>query len=155
LTAPVLLAVNKWTFKPAMLDSESVDSTIIVNIVYNPGDYRLGGVATPVLGKELHVLSTDPMGFLPSKISNCSWAAYPLNSVVQGSVILDARINPTGRVTHISPVWKVEALTRTSLHTAKSWTFEPAMLKGTPIAVDAVIGYVFRPPNIASPVAKP
>lgn len=155
LTAPVLLAVHNWTFKPAMLRGKAVDSTMIVNIAYNPSDYRVGGTNNPALGKELRVLAPDAGGFLPPKLLGASWAAYPLNSVVQGSVILDARISPIGHVIHVVSVWNVQALTSPSLDAAKNWTFEPAMLNGASIAANAVIAYVFRPPNISNPVANP
>lgn len=152
LTAPVLLSVQNWTFKPALLDGKAVDSTIVVSVVFNPSDYRLTGAATPPLGKELKTLSPDANGFLPPKTNATSWAEYPLDSVAQGGVILNARIRRTGRVMHLRPVWG-PFLTETSMDAAKRWTFEPATFNGTPIAADVVVGYVFRPPNIAAPVA--
>lgn len=155
LTAPVLTAVNNWTFKPATLRGKAVDSTIIVNIAYNPSDYRLGGTNNPALGKELTVLPPDAEGFLPPRVLTASWAAYPLDSVAQGSVMLDARVTPEGRVTRVIPVWEAQALTAASIDAAKSWTFEPASLNGEHIVANTVIGYVFRLPNVASPFAKP
>src|SRR5271170_5231830 len=47
LTAPVLLAVNGWTFKPALLNGNGVDSTIVVSIVFNPFYYQLGSADPP------------------------------------------------------------------------------------------------------------
>ena len=155
LTAPVLLAINTWTFKPTTLDGKGVDSTVVVSIVFNPSDYRLGGAATPILGKELRVLPPDAVGFLPPKIIAAAWAGYPLNSVAQGAVILDARVSATGQVTHVTPIWKIQSLTGPSIRAAKNWTFNPATFKGAPVAANSVVGYVFRLPNIAHPVASP
>jgi len=155
LTAPLLLAIEKWTFKPAVLRGKAVDSTIVVNILYNPSDYRLGGAKAPVLGKELRVLAPDAAGFVPPKIVAAAWAEYPLNSVAQGSVILDARIGPRGHVSQITPVWKNQSLTATSVNAAKAWSFHPATVDGEAIAANTVVGYVFRLPNIANPVAQP
>jgi Gram-negative bacterial TonB protein C-terminal len=152
LTSPVLLAIPKWTFKPATLDGRAVDSTIVVSIAFNPADYRLGGTDTPVLGKELKVLSPDAEGFLPPKIVAGWWAVYPINNVSQGGVVLDAHVSHTGRVTRVTPIW-APFLKKTSEEAAKKWTYEPAQYKGEPIAASTVIGYVFRPPNIAVPVA--
>jgi outer membrane biosynthesis protein TonB len=154
LTAPVLLSIQKWTFKPATLDGKEVDSTIVASIAFNPADYRLAGTDTPVLGKELKVLSRDADGFLPPHLATASWALYPLNSVERGSVILDARVGRDGGVRHVTPVWS-PYLKTTSVEAAKKWTFEPATFDGMPTDADVIIGYVFRLPNIASPVARP
>src|SRR5437588_263094 len=51
LTTTVLMTIETWTFKPATLEGKGVDSTVVVSIVFNPSDYRLGGAAIPVLGK--------------------------------------------------------------------------------------------------------
>ncbi len=155
LTAPLLLAIEKWTFKPAVLQGKAVDSTIVVNILYNPSDYRLGSAKAPILGKELKVLTPGAAGFVPPKIIAAAWAEYPLNSVAQGSVILNARISPRGRVTQITPVWENQSLTTTSVDAAKAWSFQPATLDGEAVAANTVVGYVFRLPNTASPLARP
>jgi hypothetical protein len=151
LTAPVLLAIPKWTFKPATLDGKGVDSAIIVSVAFNPSDYRLAGAAAPALGKELQILSPDANGFLPPTIAAASWAEYPINSVAQGAVILDVRVNRRGEVRQITPAWG-PFLTKTSTEAAKRWTFQPAKFSGAPLSADTVIGYVYRPPNIAAPV---
>jgi hypothetical protein len=148
LTSPVLLAIQTWTFKPATLDGKGVDSTIIVNIVFNPKDYRLGGTAAPVLGKELEVPSRDASGFLPPKIMAASWAEYPLESVEQGAVILDASVSPTGQVTQVIPIWRSQSLTDASIDAAKTWTFRPAKFGGAPTVANTVVGYVFRLSNL-------
>jgi hypothetical protein len=155
LTAPVLLAIDTWTFKPAMLDGTRVNSTIIVTIVFNPGDYRLGGATTPVVGTELRALSPDAIGFLPPQVISAPWAEYPLNGVAQGAVILDCHVSPAGRVTQLAAVSSVPSLTAPSLRAARNWTFKSATLTGTPTAANAVVGYVFRPSNIATPIAEP
>jgi Gram-negative bacterial TonB protein C-terminal len=152
LTSPVLVSVQKWTFKPAMLDGIGVDSTITVSIVFNPSDYRLTGAETPALGKEVMVISPDTNRFLPPKTKTASWANYPLNSVAQGAVILEARVNRSGHVTHLAPVW-APFLAKTSTEAAEKWDFESAAFDGRAIDANAVIGYVYRPPNIAIPVA--
>lgn len=155
LTAPVLLAVNGWTFKPAMLSGNGVDSTIFVSIVFNPFYYQLGSADPPDLGQALEQVQPDANGFLPAKIATASWAQYPANSVAQGAVILDVRVGPTGRVTHTVLVNRIPSLTTTSMNAAKKWTFNPAMLHGAHIAANTVVGYVFRLPSTSGPVAQP
>jgi len=152
LTSPVLLAVPKWTFKPATFDGKGIDSTIVVSIAFNPSNYRLTGTDTPALGKELDVLSPDANGFLPPKTTGASWAEYPINSVSEGAVVLDVHVNHEGRVGRVTPVWS-PFLRKTSTEAAEKWTFDPATLDGRPVGADVVIGYVYRPPNIAVPVA--
>ena len=154
LTAHVAASIDTWHFKPATLDGKAVDSTIVVSVVFNPGDYRLGGAATPVLGKELKVLSPDAIGFLPPRIVAASWAEYPLNSVGQGAVILDALVSSTGHVTQIGPILKIPSLTTASINAAKNWSFKPATFNGTPVTASTVVGYVFRLPNIAIPLTQ-
>jgi len=152
LTSPVLLAIPKWTFKPATLDGKGIDSTIVVSIAFNPSNYRLTGSEAPALGKELEVLSPDANGFLPPKTTGASWAEYPINSVAQGAVVLDVHVNHDGRVKRMTTVWG-PFLAKTSTEAAKRWAFEPATLNGMPVGADVVVGYVYRPPNIAVPVA--
>jgi Gram-negative bacterial TonB protein C-terminal len=152
LTSPVLLSVQKWTFKPATLDGIGVDSTITVSVVFNPSDYRLTGTEAPALGKEVMILSPDANRFLPPKTTTASWANYPVNSVAQGAVILDARLSRAGHVEHVMSVWG-PFLVRASSEAAGKWIFVPATFDGRPIDADTVIGYVYRPPNIAVPVA--
>jgi len=151
LTSPVLLAIQDWTFKPAMLDNKGVDSTIVISLVFNPKDYLVGGTAAPVLGKELRVLSPDAAGFLPPKTISAPWAVYPADSVMQGAVILDVRVGPRGKVTDVTSVWKIQPLTDTAIDAAKNWTFSPATFHGTPVAANEVVGYVFRVTNLAKP----
>jgi outer membrane biosynthesis protein TonB len=151
LTSPVLLAIPKWTFKPATLDGKEVDSTLVVSVVFNPSDYRLTGSAVPALGKETEEVSPDASGFLPPNTIASSWADYPINSVAQGAVILNAHVNRQGHVVRITSAWG-PFLTKTSTEAAKRWNFEPAKLDGTPVGADVAIGYVYRPPNIAVPV---
>jgi Gram-negative bacterial TonB protein C-terminal len=152
LTAPVLLAIPKWTFKPARLEGKGIGSTIVVSVVFNPSDYRLTGAANPALGKELKTLSPDAHGFLPPKTTASSWAEYPINSVAQGAVVLNVRLSREGRVRNVTPVWG-PFLVKTSTEAARGWTFEPATLDRMPVDAHVVIGYVYRPPNIAVPVA--
>jgi hypothetical protein len=155
LTVHVAASIDTWRFKPATLDGKAVDSTMVVSVVFNPGDYRLGGVATPVLGRELKVLSPDAIGFLPPRIIAASWAGYPLNSVAQGAVILDDRISSIGHVTQVVPILRIPSLTTPSINAAKNWTFKPATFNGSSVSASTVVGYVFRPPNIAIPLAHP
>jgi hypothetical protein len=152
LTSPVLLSVQKWTFHPAMLDGAGVDSTITVSIVFNPSDFRLAGAETPALGKEVMILSPDANRFLPPKTTTASWANYLVNSVAQGAVVLEARVARSGHIAHVTPVW-APFLAKTSIEAAEKWAFEPARFDDRPIDANAVIGYVYRPPNIAVPVA--
>ncbi|MGC2418053.1 MAG: energy transducer TonB [Candidatus Acidiferrales bacterium] len=152
LTSPVLLSIQKWTFRPATLDGAGVDSTITVSVVFNPSDFRLAGTENPALGKEVMVLPQDANGFLPPKTTTASWANYPLNSVAQGAVVLEAHVSRSGQVTHVIPVW-APFLAKTSIEAVEKWTFQPATFDGRSINANAVIGYVYRPPNIAVPVA--
>jgi Gram-negative bacterial TonB protein C-terminal len=152
LTSPVLLSAQKWTFHPATLDGAGVDSTITVSIVFNPSDYRLTGTEAPALGKEVMVLSPDANRFLPPKTKTVSWANYPVNSAAQGTVILEARVGRSGRVAHVTPVW-APFLAKTSTEAAEKWSFEAAAFDGRTVEANAVIGYVYRPPNIAAPTA--
>jgi len=151
LTSPILLAIPKWTFKPATLDGKGVDSTILVSVVFNPSDYRLTGSDTPALGKRMEAVPQDASGFLPPKTVSSSWAEYPIDSVAQGAVVLNVRVNREGRVTRVTAPWG-PFLTKTSIQAVRRWTFEPAKLNGDPIGADVAIAYVYRPPNIAVPV---
>ena len=139
--------------QPATLDGAGVDSTITVSVVFNPSDFRLAGTETPALGKEVMVLPQDANGFLPPKTTTASWANYPLNSVAQGAVILDAHVSRSGQRDARYTPYRAPFLAKTSTEAAEKWAFQPATFDGRPINANAVIGYVYRPPNIAVPVA--
>ncbi len=53
---------------------------------------------------------------------------------------------------YVTPVW-APFLAKTSIEAAEKWAFEPAAFDGKRVSANAVIGYVYRPPNIAAPVA--
>ena len=156
LTAPVLLAITtNWTFKPATLDGKPADSTIVVSIVFNPFEYQFTGAATPALGKPLNDLAPDANGFMPPITISAAWAQYPPNSTAQGAVILDAHVSRTGHVTRAVDVYRIPSVTTPSINAALKWELKPATFHGSRISANAVIGYVFRLPNISSPVPQP
>lgn len=151
IASPVLLAIPKWTFRPATLNGKGVDSTFMVSVVFNPSDYRLTGSDTPAQGKQMEVVTPDASGFLPPKTVSSTWAVYPINSVAQGAVVLNAHVSREGHVARVTIVWG-PSLAKTSAEAAKEWAFEPAKLDGAAVGANVAIAYVYRPPNIAVPV---
>jgi protein TonB len=54
---------------------------------------------------------------------------------VQGIVILEAIIGPTGRVTEVSVIRSVPLLDEAAITAVKQWEYTPTLLNGVPVPV--------------------
>ena len=73
----------------------------------------------------------------PVKVKNVQ-PVYPKNAQdagVQGTVIIEARVGPDGRVTHTRIVRSVPLLDEPALAAVRQWEFRPALLNGQPTAI--------------------
>lgn len=73
---------------------------------------------------------------------------YPLFAVdaqIQGTVVLSVFINSLGRICSIKLLKGITGLNEAAIGAVKRWTFNPAYLKGVPVAgwVDIPIGFHF------------
>jgi TonB family protein len=70
---------------------------------------------------------------------------YPNNSVALGAVILEAAIDPSGKVEDVIPIRPIPSLTEPAIRSIKAWQFKPAILDGKPVASRVTVAVVFNP----------
>lgn len=148
LTARAISAVTSWTFTPAKLDGQAVESTINVHVVFNPGAPQIQNLQ---LTPGAPVPQPNPPGYLPPELSQVSYAVYPPNSIAQGAVVLDLRIDKSGQIKKITTIRGIPSLTEAATAAAKTWSLNPAKLNDKPQDAKLVIAFVFRSPTISNP----
>lgn len=63
---------------------------------------------------------------------------YPLHAQlarIEGVVVLDAVIDPTGRVTDVRVTRSVQALDQAAIEAVRQWRFTPTLLNGEPVSI--------------------
>lgn len=148
LTDGVRAAVNDWMFRAGTLDGVSVPASLNVSVVFNPGN---------VAGQKLQVPAVNvttppiPPGYFPPEIAAATYAAYPMESVGTGAVVLDVMVDKSNDIKRVLPLHCVQSLNSQAISALKSWTINSASLNGKAIPSDVVIAFVFRSPTIAAP----
>jgi outer membrane biosynthesis protein TonB len=148
LTARAISAVTSWTFTPAKIDGQAVESTINVQVVFNPGGPQNQNLRLTPAGP---VPDPNPPGYLPPALSQISFATYPPNSIAQGAVVLDLHIDKSGQIKKPSPIRAIPSLTEAAIAAAKSWSVNPAKLNDKPESANLAVAFVFRSPTISNP----
>jgi TonB family protein len=151
LTDAAVTAVKKWQFTAAQLNGNPVAGRLRVNAVFNP--FNPGGVAIP--SKALEVIEATGGGgageFRPAKATAATYATYPVNTVVSGTVVLDVTVGKDGKVASQKVIHGVAPLATASIEAVKSWQFQAAKYKGTAVASHVAVAFVFPSPAIGTP----
>jgi hypothetical protein len=151
LTSAAQTAIGSWTFAPATANGQPVPARLSVSVVFNP--FNPGGVA--IEGLKVPLPRTPPgpedSDFNPPQITTGQFAMYPVNSIAFGTVILDVRIDKSGRVANVHVIRGVPSLTPQSVKSVKSWEFRAATYKDQPVSSHMVVAFVFPSPAIANP----
>jgi TonB family protein len=144
LTSSVQSAVQKWTFAPAVQKGNPVPSEISVTVIFsifNPG----GGAGSQSLNlAPPQSTSPDASQFTPPQITQATFADYPANSVLQGTVVLDVTVGKAGQPKQIRVIRDVPTLTQQAISAIKTWSFNPATIQGQPVAAPIIIAFVFQ-----------
>lgn len=143
LTAAAQASVQKWTFKAATSHGKSVATHFPVHVVFNP--YNPGG--TSIVGSGLKVPAAVPsnqLNFMPPQIRMASYAFYPPNTQVEGTVVLSVSVDKWGHTSDIRIVYGVHPLTDAAVDAVKQWGFQPAMRNGATAAGRLCIAFVFQ-----------
>ncbi|MGA7855276.1 MAG: energy transducer TonB [Candidatus Acidiferrales bacterium] len=148
LTARAISAVTSWTFTPAKLDGQAVESSINVHVVFNPGTPQNQNLQ---LTPGAPVPQPNPPGYLPPTLSQISDATYPPNSIAQGAVVLDLRIDKSGQIKKITTIRAIPSLTVAAIAAAKTWSVNPAKLNDNAEPAHVALAFVFRSPTISNP----
>lgn len=140
---PALSAVRTWTFTPARLDGRDVEARI--GIVFQYPQSFLPPLASKERKHVEPLPESEDRGALPVYTVEPD---YPVNSVVQGSVVLYNLLDSEGHVTASSTLLGVEALATPTTAAVRRWQFAPAKHAG--LATDSAVMVVetFRRPTI-------
>jgi len=151
LTDTAVTAVKKWQFTAAQLNGNPVAGRLRVNAVFNP--FNPGGISIPSEAWKV-VEATGGGGageFRPAEVTAATYATYPVNTVVSGTVVLDVTVGKDGKVASQKVIHGVAPLTTASIEAVTSWQFQAAKYKGNPAASHVVVAFVFPSPALGTP----
>jgi protein TonB len=147
-----ITAAHSWTFSAATLDGKPVPSTLVVNIVYDPGFLGADNIPLPPPSQTTPIANNDKLPpYLPAQLSTASFAPYPAKAKKQDTVAFNVSINAAGSVSNIAILRDVPPLTASALGALKKWSFSAATYDGNPIASTMVVAIVFHSPNAPIP----
>lgn len=148
-TARSLIAAQNREFTAATLDGKSVDSTVILQILFNPANVASRRV--DLNGPYVHAGAPNGQEFTPPHVKSAIFANDPATTLTSGPVALDVRVDKSGRVRGASAIFTSPSLTNAAISAVKKWRFTPGAFHGTPIESDTVVVFVFRPPTTTTP----
>ena len=142
LTSVVQDAVKTWTFTPARYKGSPIPSSLSVSAVFQPNQLTTAPNGGMILAPPNAPPTVDR--YVPPQITAASFAAYPANSVGQGTVILDVTIDKSGNVAGVRPVKRVASLTAAAIAAVKTWQFSAASDHNVPATGRLIVAFVFR-----------
>jgi TonB family protein len=132
--APVQAALKGWHFKT----SENGNALVVVNF-RGPTLYATGSAR-----RELRVVGAWPGLAIPKSVIE---AAYPPNSLAEGSVVLQLVVSESGSVSKAKVLQGLGNQTEACVSAVKQWQFSPAQnAKGASIPAEAYAVCVVRRP---------
>jgi hypothetical protein len=147
LTSLTSSTVTGWTFSPGKLDGKPAPSTLNIEVVFNPGDTLNQNLTVPPVAPTPPPL---PAGYLPPEVAVGSFASYPVNSVAQGTVVLDVTVDKYGNIKRTDVIRDVPSLTPEAITAVKRWTISPATFNGKAITSKLIVAFVFRSPTMTT-----
>ena len=140
LTSATLLAVNNWTFAPAVLGSKPQASLISVNVLFSPPEVLPSDVPLPPVEG---ACPSQSKRFSPPEVVDAFYGPVVMNSTTIGTVVLNVTADKTGGVEKVSPVWPSDpARARLAVATVRKWKFKPGVLDGVPVDSQTVVAFV-------------
>jgi TonB family protein len=143
LTAAARASVQNWTFHAARENGNGIGTNLPVSVVFNPynpgGTSRGSGALTPP-----PVVTGNGRDYVGPQIRLASYAFYPINSVVNGTVVLSVGVDASGHVSHVTVVHGMHPLNDAAVTAVKQWGFQPATQGGHTVAGKICIAFVFQ-----------
>jgi outer membrane biosynthesis protein TonB len=96
-----------------------------------------------VMSFAIHSFAQAP--FKPPEVISASDIRFPIQSIADGVVVLDASIDAKGAVTGVTVVRDVPSLTSPATSAIRNWKFSPAAKLGRPEPSTMNIAVAFRP----------
>ena len=144
LTDAVVQAVRGWRFSPA-LDSmrKPMESRVLIDMVALAPSLYTPTVGTP----PKDVAPPDPRIPFPAQTRT---PLYPINARTEGTLVLEARVDPTGHVVGVTAVRSAPAFDAPGLDAVRGWTFRPAQSPTAPPSTYVYVVMAFRQPLVGT-----
>jgi TonB family protein len=84
----------------------------------------------------------------PPRVVSAVDAAYPVNSVAFGTVVLEVALDSAGKVERVKVVRDISPLTDSAEQAVRQWKFSPARLDGRPVASSLPVAFTFVRPDL-------
>jgi Gram-negative bacterial TonB protein C-terminal len=145
----VKTSVHNWKFQPASEHNKPRASRLTVAFVYRPANCPTFGAVppkdfTPVI--PLAQSEDAGEGYVPVGILSFAYPDYPVNSVVWGSVLLQATVDSAGDVKEVNLLHGMANFDSFAQGALKHWRFRAATLHGRPVTSKIVVAFIFQPP---------
>jgi len=143
------ISVRNWKFQPAFEDRKPRASRLTVAFVYRPANYSTFGAVppkdfTPVIPSARSDDGSED--YAPVGILSFAYPDYPINSVVWGSVLLQATVDSSGDVKSVNVLHGMPNFNRFAQGALKNWRFRAATLHRKPVTSKIVVAFIFQPP---------
>lgn len=120
--------------------------TILAALIFIPLGCAAWLAATPG-AQSSPAVSTAPKYQPPQVVATAS-AAYPINSVAFGTVVLEVHLDAAGAIQNVSVSRDIPSLTKQALLAIQKWRFTPAMLDGKPVKSIVPVAFIFVRPDL-------
>lgn len=150
VSGPAAAAVRSWTYTPATIDGKPVQSTLTINIEYDPGFLAADNIPLPPPSQVQPISKDDPQ-FFPPVLNSASFAPYPAKAKAQGAVVLNVTLDTNGNASQVVTLRDVPPLTASAIAALKNWNFSAATYEGNPIQSHMAVAFVFRSPSAPLP----
>jgi len=139
----VMDAVQNWTFQPARLDGHAAGARI--GIVFNFPQSYLPKITSGERKYEAPLPASSNHGPLPLYTIE---AAYPPNSIGEGSVALYTSVDAQGKIASTSVLEDVPSLTKPAIAALEQWKFAPGKQAGVNTDSAVIVVVTFRRPSL-------
>ncbi len=135
-------AVKGWKFSPATVAGNALASIVPVAITFRPA----GLLSSPGSLPALEPPAAEPQAqFQPAGVTHAVFPNYPENTVISGSVELEANISANGTAVGVKVLSDLPPLTAAAQAVVPEWRFSPATCNGNPVPSRILLAFVFRP----------
>jgi TonB family protein len=107
-----------------------------------------------LLGLFVSLLAVPPffgpysMRFDAPSVISAAEAAYPLNSISSGTVVLEVTLESSGAISDVRVVRGIPSLTEAAERSIRQWKFRPAQLNGESVRSKIAVAFSFVPPGV-------
>jgi TonB family protein len=142
--------VHNWKFQPASEGSKARASRLTVAFVFRPANYPSFGAVPlkdfkPVIPSAWPGEGSDE--YIPVGILSFAYPDYPINSVVWGSVLVQATVDSAGEIKDVNVLHGMPNFNSFAQEALKKWRFRAGTLRGEPVTSKIVIAFIFQSPH--------